>query len=165
MLGYVKILRNLTERKHSEDAIKKYVKDLEELNTHKESVLAILSHDLRSPLTGIIATTKYLKENFHKMESDTIQEMLNLLHKSTIEELDMLDYLVEWARIKYASDAFLPTNNQLTEYINKVFGMLNETASLNTVTLHNEISENTSVFADTKMLISIIQNHCCPIKK
>jgi PAS domain S-box-containing protein len=50
MLGYVKILRDLTERKQSEDAIKKYIRELEELNTHKESVLAILSHDLRSRL-------------------------------------------------------------------------------------------------------------------
>jgi two-component system CheB/CheR fusion protein len=52
MLGYVKILRDLTDRKKSEDAIKKYVKELEDLNAHKENVLAIVSHDLRSPLSG-----------------------------------------------------------------------------------------------------------------
>jgi PAS domain S-box-containing protein len=158
MLGYVKILRDLTERKQSEDAIKNYVKELEELNTHKESVLAILSHDLRSPLSAIIGTAKYLKENFQKMKTEDVQEMLDLLHKSSIDELEMLDYLVEWARIKYASDTFSPTKIKLTEYIDKVFVSLMETASLNTINLHQEIEENTSVFADGKMLISIIQN-------
>ncbi len=158
MLGYVKILRDLTDRKHSEDAIKKYVKELEELNTHKESVLAILSHDLRSPLSSIIGTAKYLKENFHKMKPDVVQEMLDLLYKSSTDELDMLDYLVEWARIKYASDAFSPKKIKLTEYIDKVFETLNESASINTINLHHEIQENTTVFADDKMLISIIQN-------
>ncbi len=158
MLGYVKILRDLTDRKQSEDAIKKYVRELEELNTHKESVLAILSHDLRSPLSAIIGTAKYLKENFHKMKPDAVQEMLDLLYKSSTDELDMLDYLVEWARIKYASDVFSPTKIKLIEYINKVFETLNETASINTINLHHEIEENTSVFADGKMLISIIQN-------
>jgi PAS domain S-box-containing protein len=158
LLGYVKILRDLTERKQSEDAIKKYVKELEELNTHKESVLAILSHDLRSPLSAIIGTAKYLKENFHKMKPDAVQEMLNLLYKSSIDELDMLDYLVEWARIKYASDVFFPSKINLTEYISKVFETLNETASLNTINLHHKIEENTFVFADGKMLICIIQN-------
>ena len=158
MLGYVKILRDLTERKQSEDAIKKYVRELEELNTHKESVLAILSHDLRSPLSGIIGTAKYLKENFHKMKPNDVQEMLDLLYKASTDELDMLDYLVEWARIKYASDVFSPTKIKLTEYIDKVFETLNETASINTINLHHEIEENTSVFADGKMLISIIQN-------
>lgn len=158
MMGYVKILRDLTERKQSEDAIKNYVKDLEDLNTHKESVLAILSHDLRSPLSAIIGTTKYLKDNFQKMKPETVQEMLNLLHKSATDELEMLDYLVEWARIKYASDVFNPEQIKLTDYINKVFESLNETANINTIHLNHEIESNISVFADGKMLISILQN-------
>ncbi len=158
MLGYVKILRDLTERKQSEDAIKNYVKELEDLNTHKESVLAILSHDLRSPLSAIIGTAKYLKENFHKMKPEAVQEMLDLLYKSSVDELDMLDYLVEWARIKYASDAFSPTKIELPEYIDKVFETLNETALIKTINLNHEIEKNTTVFADGKMLISIIQN-------
>ena len=158
MLGYVKILRDLTERKKSEDAIKKYMKELEELNTHKETVLAILSHDLRSPLSAIITTAKYLKTNFHKMKQDTVQEMLELLYKSSTDELDMLDYLVEWARIKYASEVFNPTKIELAYYVEKVFDTLNETASVKAINLHHEIEENTNVFADSKMLISIIQN-------
>jgi PAS domain S-box-containing protein len=158
MLGYVKILRDLTERKQSEDAIKNYVKELEDLNTHKESVLAILSHDLRSPLSGIIGTTKYLRDNIHKMNPETAQDMLNLLYKASTDELEMLDYLVEWARIKYASDSFSPAQLKLTEYIDKVFEKLKDSASLNTINLHHEIEADTSVFADGKMLISIIQN-------
>ena len=158
MMGYVKILRDLTERKQSEDAIKKYVRELEDLNTHKESVLAILSHDLRSPLSAIIGTTKYLKDNFQKMKPEIVQEMLNLLYKSATDELEMLDYLVEWARIKYASDVFNPEQIKLTDYINKVFESLNETAAINTINLNHEVDVNTTVFADEKMLISIIQN-------
>lgn len=158
MLGYVKILRDLTDRKKSEDAIKNYVRELEDLNIHKESVLAILSHDLRSPLSGIIGTAKYLKENFHKMKPDAAQEMLDLLYKSSKNELDMLDYLVEWARIKYASEAFSPTKIKLTHYIDKVFETLQETASVNTINLNHYVEADTSVFADGKMLISILQN-------
>jgi PAS domain S-box-containing protein len=158
LLGYVKILRDLTDRKQSEDAIKKYVRELEDLNTHKESVMAILSHDLRSPLSAIIGTTKYLKENFQTMKPEAVQHMLDLLYKSSVDELDMLDYLVEWARIKYASDVFSPTQLKLTDYIAKVFAYLSEMAAINTINLHHEIEENITVFADGKMLISIIQN-------
>lgn len=157
-LGYVKILRDLTDRKKSEDAIKKYVRELEELNTHKESVLAILSHDLRSPLTGIIGTAAFLKEDFHKMKSEDVQEMLDLLYQSSKDELEMLDYLVEWARIKYASEVFSPTKIKLAEYIDKVFEALNDTASKNEINLYHEIEDDIEVFADGNMLISIIQN-------
>jgi hypothetical protein len=48
-VGYVKILRDLTDRKKSEGCNQKYVKELEDLNAHKENVLAIVSHDLKSP--------------------------------------------------------------------------------------------------------------------
>ena len=157
-LGYVKILRDLTERKKSEDAIKKYIKDLEDLNTHKESVLAILSHDLRSPLTGIIGTTNYLKSNFKKMDPDSVQEMLDLVYKSSKDELNMLDNLVEWARIKYAAQVFSPTKIDLLHFVENVFETLKESAGLKTINLHHEIAENTLVFADEKMLISILQN-------
>lgn len=158
MLGYVKILRDLTERKQSEDAIKKYVGDLEDLNAHKETVLSILSHDLRTPLSSIVGTTKYLKENFRRMDVDSVQEMLDLLYKSSTNQLDMLDYLVEWARIKYAADVFSPATIKLEDYVDKVFEILSETATIKSVHLHREIEPNTSVFADGKMLISIIQN-------
>ena len=40
MKGYVKILRDLTERQNAE----KYAKEVEELSVHKQSILFILSH-------------------------------------------------------------------------------------------------------------------------
>lgn len=157
-LGFVKVLRDLTDRKKSKDVIKNYIRDLEDLNTHKESVMAVLSHDLRSPLSGIIGTTKFLKDNFREMDPDLMQEMLDLVYETSTDELEMLDYLVEWARVKYASDTFLPAKLKLINYIDKVFDTLNDTASINNINLRHEVEENTYVFADSKMLISIIHN-------
>ena len=158
MLGFVKILRDLTERKKSEDAIKKYIKELEDLNSHKENVLAIVSHDLRSPLSGIIGTAEYLKTNLDRLETSKAKEMLNLLHKTAVDELNMLDNLVEWARIKYASDVFSPSKIDLFDYVQMVFKSLKELASLNNIHLISEIEANTTVFADGKMLFSVFQN-------
>ena len=70
----------------------------------------------------------------------------------------MLDYLVEWARIKYASEVFSPSKIELVRYVQKVFDTLNETASIHAINLHHEIEENTRVFADEKILLSVIQN-------
>ncbi|HEY0030195.1 MAG TPA: PAS domain-containing sensor histidine kinase [Bacteroidia bacterium] len=157
-LGYVKILRDLTQKKNSEDAINKHMKEMEELIIHKDNILAILSHDLRSPLSGIIGTADYLRNNFERMDKSAIKEMLDLLHKTAKDELSMLDYLVEWARIKYASEAFSPTNITLAEHVQEVFHILNDAAGINAINLHHEIAENTKVFADKKMLLSILQN-------
>ncbi len=108
LIGFVKILRDLTENKLTEDAINKYITDLEELNEHKDNILAILSHDLRSPLTRIVAISNYLLSDFDVLEPEEFKNLLQHLNKAAIEELNMLDYLLEWARIKYASQAFNP---------------------------------------------------------
>jgi signal transduction histidine kinase len=42
--------------------------------------------------------------------------------------------------------------------VTKVFRSLNEVAKIKTINLHHEIEENASVFADEKMLLSILQN-------
>ncbi|CAM3970339.1 PAS domain-containing sensor histidine kinase [Flavobacterium sinopsychrotolerans] len=158
VIGYVKILRDITAKKVSEDALKKNAKELEELNTHKENVLAILSHDLRSPLAGIIQGADYLRSNFDTIDPTFAKDLLKEFHTAVINEMNMLDYLVEWARIKYASEAFKPTDMELINCVKKVFESLKETAAINTINLLNEIEENCSVFADEKMLLSILQN-------
>lgn len=134
------------------------VKALEELIAHKETILAILSHDLRSPLAGIIGMSGYLKANFQEMEQGEIEEMLILLEEASKNELNMLDYLVEWARIKYASEVFSPKKINLVPYVSKVFEILTDSANQKSIELINEISEEITVFADEKMLHSILQN-------
>jgi len=158
IIGYVKVLRDITARKASEDAIKKYAKELEELNTHKENVLAILSHDLRSPLTGVIQGAEYLKANYDVLEPAFVKELLEEFHTAVVNELNMLDYLVEWARIKYASEAFVPSKIDLSQYVKKVFDSLKETAAIKSIKFNNNIENDTNIFADGKMVISILHN-------
>jgi signal transduction histidine kinase len=134
------------------------IKELEELIAHKETILAILSHDLRSPLAGIIGMSEYLHSNFEEMEQHEIKEMLGLLEEASKNELNMLDYLVEWARIKYASEAFSPKKIALASYVMKVFDLLNDSINLKSIHIKNEIYEDITVFADEKMVLSILQN-------
>ncbi|MBC8004248.1 MAG: PAS domain-containing sensor histidine kinase, partial [Verrucomicrobia bacterium] len=158
LIGFVKILRDLTEKKIAEDAINKHMKELEDLITHKENILAILSHDLRSPLAAIIEISDHLKSNIDEMNHADIKQMLDILYQASTDELNMLDYLLEWARIKYASEVFSPSMLDLSNYIRKAFNIFSEHAAVNNISLQNEVPGGTAVFADKKMLLSILQN-------
>ncbi len=153
-LGFVKILRDLTERKKSEE----YAKEMEDLSIHRESVIGILSHDLRSPLSGIIGASEYLKLNFDKKENATVKEMLDLVHQTSKDGLIKLDALLEWARIKYVSEAFSATEINLFEHVNKVVEMVQPKAEEKNVHLLNEVDTDLLVLADGEMVISILQN-------
>jgi signal transduction histidine kinase len=99
-----------------------------------------------------------LQEYTDEMKPALRKEMLRLLYESAIKELNMLDYLVEWARIKYASDVFSPAQIKLSDYVKKVFDTLKDIAAMHTISLCQEFEENSTVFADEKMLLSILQN-------
>ena len=158
LVGFVKILRDLTERKMAEDAISKYVKELEELNTHKENILAILSHDLRSPLSSIIEISGFLRSDMDQMNLEEIRQMLDLLYEASTDELNMLDYLLEWARIKYASEVFSPRRIDLRKRVTKILETFRKMSEAGAVRLINEVPEGTTVYADKNMLLSIVQN-------
>lgn len=160
-LANIELIFQIEEKEKKDAALRTANTDLkekEELIAHKDSILAILSHDLRSPLTGIIGAAKHLQAHVEVMNPAQRKEMLTLLYESSIKELNMLDYLVEWARIKYASDLFSPIQIKLSDYVKKVFDTLKDTAALNTISLCQQIEENRTVFADGKMLLSILQN-------
>lgn len=158
LIGFAKILRDLTTQKMAEDNLRNKMREIEELNTHKENILAILSHDLRSPLGSIIETADYLRSSFDVMDPGDIKQMLENLYQSSTEELEMLDYLLEWARIKYAAEAFSPKKMNLRQCVKKAYESLNEVAYASDVKLENHVDHHTEVYADKKMLHSILHN-------
>lgn len=158
ILGFVKILRDITEKKNTEEAIEVYIKELETLNAHKESVISILSHDLRSPLAGFISLIQYAQTNFSEMEEDEFISILETLYNGATKELEQLDHLVEWGRVKFAAETFFPVEVNLYDSFQKVLPLLSENILTKKIELLNTIPEDFTVFADKKMLHSILQN-------
>ena len=58
-------------------------KNLAELVAQEDSLMAIFSHHLRSPLAGIVGMTEYLKSNSEKMGISVRKEKLNLIYESS----------------------------------------------------------------------------------
>ncbi|MBC8006318.1 MAG: PAS domain-containing sensor histidine kinase [Verrucomicrobia bacterium] len=158
LIGFIKILRDLTHRKINEDAITQHMQDLEELMVHKENIIHILSHDLRSPLSYIVSVADYLKTDLNHLEPGELSRLINSLYEASTEELNMLDYLVEWARIKHAGDIFIPVLLDLKKVVIRVFETFNELAATRSILLKGEVKRDSFVFADEKMLLSILQN-------
>jgi two-component system CheB/CheR fusion protein len=73
MIGYVKILRDLTDNKRSADTIKRNLKELEDLNAQRECAGHTFARFTKSP-SSIISTAKYLKDNFKKMKPEMFKK-------------------------------------------------------------------------------------------
>lgn len=157
-IGYIKILRNVTAVKESQDAIKKYTQDLKELNAHKDKTLSVLSHDLRTPLSVIVGVSHMLRSGTENLQDEDVKEMIDILHQSSKDMVNMLDNLLEWARVKYAADIFTPEDLNLKEFVKKAYNLNKERAESKSISLNNTLDESLLVYADRNMLKSILQN-------
>ncbi|HEX3870153.1 MAG TPA: PAS domain S-box protein, partial [Pirellulales bacterium] len=61
--GYVKIVRDLTERKELENEAKRRADQLVEADRRKDEFLAMLSHELRNPLAPIMNALQIMQQD------------------------------------------------------------------------------------------------------
>jgi PAS domain S-box-containing protein len=67
-IGFSKVTRDLTERKHAEDKLRQYAIDLENQNKELEQFAYVASHDLQEPLRKIRTFSDLVKHNLDNKE-------------------------------------------------------------------------------------------------
>lgn len=71
------------------------IAEKEKVNKQLEQFTYIVSHDLKSPLTGIISLVELLKEDERINTVDGIKECLDLLSDASLRSVDMINSLLE----------------------------------------------------------------------
>lgn len=74
--------------------LRKQNEKLKELNEHKLKLMKMLSHDMRSPLNGIIGMSNMLSEF---VEGDEEAEMIDLLEQSAMQLNQMVDEILSYS--------------------------------------------------------------------
>lgn len=87
--GFVKILRDLTERKQFEDALK-------EADRRKDEFLATLAHELRNPLAPIRTALEIMRRGVDKEKGQHARE---IIERQTNQLVHLVDDLLDISRI------------------------------------------------------------------
>ena len=117
IIGYVKVTRDLSERKIAEEEIKKKAAQLEvknmelvKMNKELESFAYISSHDLQEPLRKIqtFATRIMEKEFDHLSESG--KDHFRRMHKAAQRMQTLIEDILAYSRINTDEQVFEPTD-------------------------------------------------------
>jgi len=92
-------IRDMTQRKQAEDALKKAKHDAEDANRAKDQFLAMLSHELRTPLTPVLMTIASLQRRVDI--PDTARRDLDVLRRNVELEALLIDDLLDLTRIAH----------------------------------------------------------------
>ncbi|TWT91181.1 hybrid sensor histidine kinase/response regulator [Neorhodopirellula pilleata] len=96
LLGFNKVLRNLTDRKLAEEELKALAAELSEADRNKTMFLATLAHELRNPLSPIKNTVQLLSRS--KLNQD-VQELLDVMERQVEQMARLIDDLMDVSRI------------------------------------------------------------------
>lgn len=102
--GFVKIVRDLTERKNGEDALRESYSRLQlaldaarDASQAKDRFLAALSHELRTPLTPVLLTVSMLEDD--ESVPNGLRTQIGMMRRNVEIEARMVDDLLDLSRI------------------------------------------------------------------
>lgn len=95
IIGMLGISVNITERINMEHALEQAKKQAEAANAAKTEFIANMSHDIRTPLTGVIGLSEILEQTLSDAHD---REKAHMLHDSGEELLHMLNDILDDVR-------------------------------------------------------------------
>jgi signal transduction histidine kinase len=132
--------------------------ELNVLNVSKDKFLAVISHDLRNPLTALLLASEVLTSQAEQPHMDSIQPFVKVIHRSSHNILKQLNELVDWAQKQQQKTTLNPEKIHLFSAVQQSFELLSPNALLKNIALENHIPGHLYVNADALMLRSILQN-------
>jgi PAS domain S-box-containing protein len=91
--GIACIYQDITEMKRLEQMLMNSIKHAEEASRKKSEFIANMSHDLRTPITGILGLAEYIKDQAQQEET---QEYADYIIRSTQALLTRLNDIIDW---------------------------------------------------------------------
>lgn len=101
IMGVLGIFYDITERKNMELSLEKAKDIAEAANKAKTEFIANMSHDIRTPLSGVIGLSQILE---HSLSNETQKEQAHLLHDSGEVLLTMLNEILDDLRAENLTD-------------------------------------------------------------
>ena len=152
------IMFDVTQRVQAEEEIKLKNDELRHINAEKDKFFSIIAHDLRGPFNGFLGLTQIMSEKSSNLSLNELQVISRSMNKSATNLFDLLNNLLEWARMQQHATNFEPKSLLLLPFATTILQPLLDSANKKGIELIIHIPENLQVFADENMLSSTIHN-------
>ena len=157
-IAIIGINRDITERKKAEQEIKKINKELAALNSSKDKLFTIISHDLKGPFSGFLGITEELMNNINDLSKEEIHNFASVMNLTAEKMNTLMNNLLEWAKMQSGKLEFNPGNIYLKDLIQNIIKLYASSAASKSINIIDNISDLITVFADRYMLSLVLRN-------
>jgi PAS domain S-box-containing protein len=156
--GGLCILEDITSRMAGDERIKQANSELKRLNAEKDKFFSILAHDLRSPFSAFLGFTDILAEGIDTMSPAILKSIGVSMKESANNLYSLLENLLQWSRMQQGSMGFYPEEFKLKKKVLESIEPLLINANNKIIDVKYEMAEDLTVYADAKMIETLIRN-------
>jgi two-component system sensor histidine kinase/response regulator len=139
-------------------ALRRTQEELQEANVMKDKFFSIIAHDLRNPFTSLLGMSEFIEECIDHSSKEEIKRFIKTLRTSAKIIYALLENLLTWSGLQRSIIEHSPKTIFLNEITDHTVYLFQSGAEQKQITLRNRIQENTTVYADHKMVETIIRN-------
>ena len=172
IVAYRGIIRDITEDKNRDLLLHDYLEELaktneqvriseaelKRTNMEKDKFFSIIAHDLKNPFNSLLGLSEILIEDIEILSKEEIVDFSSSIHSASRNIMQLLNNLLDWARIQTGRIKHDPENIDMQELIGENIELLNQTAKTKKINLYSEINFPSMIFADKYMINCVVQN-------
>ncbi|MEP6584838.1 MAG: HAMP domain-containing sensor histidine kinase, partial [Ginsengibacter sp.] len=146
---------NLKIEKQKKEIAQK-AEQLNKLNSTKDKLFSVISHDLRGP----VYAQRNLFQNIqqYNMPGEKVKELIPEVLKDMNYTISLIDNLLQWAKSQMQSESVDLQIIDISEVVNSVVKLLGLQASGKNVSIRVEQLDPAYVFADKDMIQMVLRN-------
>jgi PAS domain S-box-containing protein len=157
-LGLIGTCTDITEQKKNEEKIENINTELAEIIATKDKFFSIISHDLRSPLSGLTGILEIISTEDDAFDKEDRQEIMKEAFVSAKNIYNLLENLLEWSQVQTGKITYEPKNIQLLSMLSSITNLYQQNLKTKGIVLSINVSSNISVNVDKKITETILRN-------
>jgi len=131
---------------------------LQQANASKDKFFSIIAHDLRSPFTALVGMSQYLSTGIDKLDAETAKEFLEGMHKSSKNAFNLLENLLEWARIQTGRMPIEPQEIDVSEIVRENLALFDTNIKNKQLYIENKLQQVEIAYADENSINTVVRN-------
>ncbi len=157
-LQHVFQFKENAETLRENDTLKLLLKEIESQKKLKDKFFAIISHDLRGPVSAFRGINFVLEKYIQSQKYDELENIIKEIDKSASNLSILLDNLLNWASQEMGQISYNPEKLNVKEMIEEILGSHETMASAKNIKMESSIPDDTYLWADKNSTYTILRN-------
>jgi len=157
-LGFIGSCISINDQKEYEAKISNLNEELVKTIAAKDKFFSIISHDLRSPMGGLMGILDILNTSYESLEEKEKREFISDAAVASKTTYSLIENLLEWSRIQKGTINYQPEMLRIQRLVNNMAVLYEQNLKNKEIEFINIIKPDVFAFADKSMTETIFRN-------